>query len=288
MAATTKLRVGIVGFGHLGQFLFEKISTDPVVSQKLEVAWIWNRTVDKIHSYGGPTKVGAQLILEDLDNVGSFKADIIAEVSHPDIATKYGAKFLEHANLFVGSPTALANESFEQELLKAASGKYGVYIPSGALWGADDIQKMADLGTLKKLTVTMKKHPASLKVLAPLDALVKSHVSGQENIIYQGPVRALCPLAPNNVNTMACAALAGHTLGFDNTTAVLVADDRLTSHVIVIEVHGPETPGYGSFVVKTERDNPAPPGAVTGQQTFISFLASLLRAHGSGSGFHFC
>jgi hypothetical protein len=25
----------------------------------------------------------------------------------------------------------------------------------------------------------------------------------------------LCPLAPNNVNTMACAALAAHNLGFD-------------------------------------------------------------------------
>lgn len=34
-------------------------------------------------------------------------------------------------------------------------------------------------------------------------------------VVYDGPVRALCPLAPNNVNTMACAAIAGHTLGFD-------------------------------------------------------------------------
>ncbi len=57
---------------------------------------------------------------------------------------------------------------------------------------------------------------------------------------------------------------------------------------IEIEVHGPETPGYGSFVVKTERINPAPPGAVTGQQTYLSFLSSLLRAQGRGSGVHFC
>lgn len=288
MATNRKVRVGIVGFGHLGQFLYEKISVDPIVSHSLEVGFVWNRTNDKISSYGGPSKVPASLILDDLDNVGNFKVDIIAEVSHPDIATKYGPKFLEHANLFIGSPTALANESFEKTLKQAASDKYGVYIPSGALWGADDIQKMADLGTLTKLSVTMKKHPSSLKVLPPLDTLVKNHVSGQENVIYQGPVRALCPLAPNNVNTMACAALAGHTLGFDNTTAVLVADDRLSAHIIVIDVTGPETPGFGAFHVRTERTNPAPPGAITGQQTFVSFLASLLRAHGRGSGFHFC
>jgi aspartate dehydrogenase len=113
---------------------------------------------------------------------------------------------------------------------------------------------------------------------------------------------------------MACAALAGHNLGFDKVVARLVADDRLNSHnigpfslpdryfstqrslltflylysIVEIEVHGPETPGYGSFIVKTERINPAPPGAVTGQQTYLSFLSSLLRAHGRGSGVHFC
>ena len=288
MASSSKCRVGIVGFGHLGQFLYEKICNDPLISAKLEVGFVWNRSPEKITSYAGATVVTPSLILDKLENVGNFKVDVIAEVSHPDIAKEFGVKILEHADLFIGSPTALADESFEANLQEAASGTHGVYIPSGALWGADDIQKMANLGTLRSLTVTMKKHPASLKVLAPLDELVKNHVSGQENVIYEGPVRALCPLAPNNVNTMACAALAGHTLGFDKTVARLVADDRLSAHVIVVEAVGPETPGFGEFVVRSERTNPAPPGAVTGQQTFLSFLASLLRANGRGSGFHFC
>jgi predicted dinucleotide-utilizing enzyme len=41
-----------------------------------------------------------------------------------------------------------------------------------------------------------------------------------------GTVRELCPLAPNNVNTMATGALAAHTLGFDGTRARLVADPK--------------------------------------------------------------
>ena len=41
-----------------------------------------------------------------------------------------------------------------------------------------------------------------------------------------GPVRELCGLAPNNVNTMAAAALAAHTLGFDKTRGSIVADPR--------------------------------------------------------------
>ena len=55
-------------------------------------------------------------------------------------------------------------------------------------------------------------------------------------VLVEGPVRGLCPLAPNNVNTMACAALAAHTLGFDGVKARLCADKTLNAHVIDIEV----------------------------------------------------
>lgn len=41
-----------------------------------------------------------------------------------------------------------------------------------------------------------------------------------------GAVRPLCPLAPNNVNTMAAAALAAHTLGFDHVQGSIIADAR--------------------------------------------------------------
>ena len=50
----------------------------------------------------------------------------------------------------LGSPTVLANKDIELQLRDAAKayGK-GLYVPSGALWGGEDIRKMADLGTLK-------------------------------------------------------------------------------------------------------------------------------------------
>jgi hypothetical protein len=35
----------------------------------------------------------------------------------------------------------------------------------------------------------------------------------KSRILYEGPVRGLCAIAPNNVNTMACATVAGHNLG---------------------------------------------------------------------------
>ena len=46
-----------------------------------------------------------------------------------------------------------------------------------------------------------------------------------------GCIRDLCPLAPNNVNTMAAAALAAHNLGFDKTQGCIVADPRYVGTV---------------------------------------------------------
>lgn len=157
---------------------------------------------------------------------------------------------------------------------------------SGALWGSLDIQKMGMLGSLKGLTITMKKHPASMKLTTQemQDKLYTSlNDPTKEYIVYEGPVRSLCPIAPNNVNTMAVASLAAENLGFDLVKARLVADARLDSHIIDIEVEGPN-----GFSVITSRINPAKVGAVTGQATYNSFLGSLLTAGGRGNGFHFC
>ena len=48
----------------------------------------------------------------------------------------------------IGSPTILADPAVEKEIC-LTSYPHGVYIPVGAMWGAHDIRKMADMGTLK-------------------------------------------------------------------------------------------------------------------------------------------
>lgn len=175
----------------------------------------------------------------------------------------------------------------------ASKGPFGCYVPSGALWGAEDIQKLADRGNLGALSITMKKHPLSLLLEPPLKEKLDQYINSDitdEFIVYHGPVKDLCPLAPNNVNTMACAAIAGHNLGFSKVTAKLVADKKLEAHIVEIEIEGPSEGKRPEevFRVSTKRYNPAKTGAVTGSATYVSFLSSLLKAKGKGSGFHFC
>lgn len=69
----------------------------------------------------------------------------------------------------------------------------------------------------------MATHPDGFRLEGPLAA---AHNSGPRSVLYEGPVRGLCPFAPRNSNTMAAAALAAPSLGFDRVIGVLVADLR--------------------------------------------------------------
>ncbi|KAK6012135.1 hypothetical protein OSTOST_22723 [Ostertagia ostertagi] len=71
----------------------------------------------------------------------------------------------------------------------------------------------------------MTKHPSSFNS-NHLSRLLNAPPAKPRNREGHGPVRGLCPLAPNNVNTMAGGAIAAHNLGFDGVTARLVSDPK--------------------------------------------------------------
>ena len=274
-------RVGIVGYGALGKYLVSHLPS------KYVLVWVWNRTPPD-----PATLPPGTVILPSLSDAHLHHVDLIVEVCHPAVLSEHGARLAALADLFIGSPTSLSDEALAGRLLAAAAAAHhGVYVPVGALWGAGDLTRMDAAGTLSRLCVTMKKHPASLLLGGSLgDALAAFVARGDtgEVELYRGPVRALAALAPNNVNTMAAACLATPACGgWDRVVGVLVADSSLTTHVIVVEAEGLPSPITGErLVVRTERVNPAAPGAVTGAATFGSFVSSLSAAGGRGGGLH--
>nr|XP_020663867.1 putative L-aspartate dehydrogenase [Pogona vitticeps] len=273
-----KRRVGIVGYGHLGQYLVKQLR-DNGVQHGLELAFVWNRDARKLEG-----TVPLELRLAKLTNVLDWHADIIVEVAHPCIAQEHGESFLKATDFMVGSPTALADVGTEQKLREAARrAGHTLYIPSGALWGGQDIQRLDRGGMLQALTVTMAKHPDSFRLGGHLGELAKG--ARQERVVlYKGPVRQLCPLAPNNVNTMAAACMAAPSLGFDGVQGCLIADPVLSNHHVVET----EVTGLGGFSVHTRRKNPAASGAVTGEATFAAFWSSLLVCQGHGGQVFLC
>ena len=222
-AAPRRRRVGIVGFGAVGKYLARAVTQDPTCQRSLELAFVCEPmdpgAVAKAAGGDGSLAVPADAVLEDLGCFAEKGADLIVEVAHASISEKFGAAFLAEADYMPASTTAFADAAVEQALCSLAedtSTDHGIYIPAGALWGARDIQKMSECGSLKGLTVTMAKAPHHLKLAGSVGekmaALLDGGATG-EHVLYEGPVRALAGLAPNNVNTMACAALAAPSIG---------------------------------------------------------------------------
>ncbi|XP_073697628.1 aspartate dehydrogenase domain-containing protein isoform X2 [Garra rufa] len=271
------LKVGIVGYGHLGQFLVEKIQKEGPEAG-LQLAFVWNRNADKLRD-----SLPKELILHDLSDFTCREADVIVEVCHPMIVKEFGVKFLSHAHFLVGSPSALSDPQLEQDVRTAAK-RHGktLYVPSGALWGGQDIQKMNDSGTLQALSIRMSKHPSCFRLTG---GLLSDWTEGEgRRVLYHGSVAELCPIAPNNVNTMAAAAIAASKLGFNGVTGEIVSDTALSDyHIVEVEVTGPD-----GFTVKTVRQNPAKLGAVTGNATYNSFWSSLLVCRGHGGRVYLC
>uniref|UniRef100_H2Z9T7 Aspartate dehydrogenase domain-containing protein n=1 Tax=Ciona savignyi TaxID=51511 RepID=H2Z9T7_CIOSA len=278
----SKMKVGVIGYGSLGQYLVDFIEK----SEEMELEFIWNRSKDKLGRFG------KELILENLTDLSKKSANLIVEVAHPNITREFGELILSVADFFIGSPTALSDQKTENALRKAADEyKHGLYVPSGAFWGAQDIQKMAKSGSLSALKVTMTKHPSAFRLCSEelIGLNKKAMVAPEPVVLYEGPVRDLCPIAPNNVNTMAAAAIAASNLGFDQVIGCLKADQTsLDWHIVEVEVTGAATASGNKFSVNTTRRNPADPGVVTGSATFASFRESLLLAQNRGPGVHMC
>jgi aspartate dehydrogenase len=290
------LRVGIIGFGHLGQFLYNHFESEREKSTgDFDLVFIWNRSKDIFSKCD--QEINQKLIVSTIEEGLQRLPNLVIEVAHPDIIQNYAEKILDVCDLFIGSPTAFAHAPLESALRKKTmESGHVIYIGTGAFWGAEDIVKMNERNTLRSLTITMKKHPDSFKLNEPLhskliDERAKLGDRQEEIVIYSGPVRELCGLAPNNVNTMAVGAIVASQLGFDGVQGRLIADVSLADcHIVEIELTGPEKiigdKKQVGFHLKTIRTNPAEIGAVTGTATFLSFLSSIKRAKGYTTGIH--
>lgn len=276
-------RVGILGYGRLGRFLAAQLlSRGPPLGVTL--AFVWARSGGRLEG------IPPELRLRDLRGLQHTGVDLVVEVAHPCVAQQHGEDILQHADFMLGSPTALADPETEQRLRGAAlRGGHTLYVPRGALWGCEDIRRMDDDGTLAALKVTMTKAPQSFRLQGWLrERLEAALTSGGRAVLYEGPLRPLCPMAPHNVNAMAAAAVAAPGLGFDGVQACLVADPNVPDcHVVEVELRGVGDDGR-CVRVTSRRSNPAPHGAVTGDATRGAFWSCLLACRGHGGCVQLC
>jgi len=265
--ATQKARIGLVGLGYIGRFVYEQITKRPELG--LEVAFVHELAAERLAGLPPGT------VLPEIGDFTSRRPDLVVEMAHPAVTRQFGELFLEQTDYMPLSMTAFADEGLQQRLLATArrSGTC-LFIPHGAVVGLESIFEGRDLW--EEVTMVMKKSPKNLDFSAAPQ--FKAAAITQETVLYDGPTRAVCPLFPRNVNSHATVALAG--IGFDRTRSVLVADPSLDVSVIEITARGK------GAATRIERSNPLK--GVSGVFTLNSTLAAITRAKGTGGALQIC
>jgi aspartate dehydrogenase len=261
-----KKRIGIIGFGFIGRYIYEQIQTHET---DMEIAFVWNRSKEAI------SDLPRELILDDLGKFADYQPDLILELAHPAISAEYGEAFLKETNYMMLSVTAMADDSLAERLQNTAlENNNKLFIPHGALIGVDNLREGLD--NWEEVTITFKKHPGSLD-FSNMDIDPASITSS--TVVFDGPVRDIAKLFPRNVNTMVTCALS--TLGLDKTRAVLISDPALTCLSAEVVATGKD----GSLFETKKVEQSA---GVSGTGMLTSQLGSIRRAMlGGNPGINF-
>lgn len=241
-----KKTVGLIGFGAIGKFIFEKLSQDNV-----EFAFVFDAvptTDERI----------AQIFTQDKQQVIqlSQQVDLVIEAAVTSVVHELAPDILQHTNMLILSVTALADDEFRDKVQTICQQRgHTLYIPHGAVLGIDGI--FDGRQSLKSVRMTTTKPPASLGGAGESEATV----------LYEGPTREACRLFPRNVNVHACVAFSG--LGFDQTHSKIIADPNARGNTHLIEV---AADGYDFRIEITSR----PVSTVTGAST-LAVYSSIKR-----------
>lgn len=255
------MRVGLIGFGAIGQELTRLIADDPAL-QGTELKLLLR-----------PGRTAELPLAEDLADLIDWRPDLIIEAAgHAAVRDLVPACLSAGIATVVASIGALADAKLNAHLLAAArSGGAQLVLPAGALGGIDLLAALAPSGITsviyegRKPPRAWKGTPAETEV--PLDALEDA------TVIFDGSAREAAVLYPRNANVAATLALAGP--GFEDTRVRLIADPATPGNLHSYTVRA----GGADYRVEVA-GTPAPGNPRTSLATVYSLLREIRNRSG--------
>jgi aspartate dehydrogenase len=201
-------RVGI-GAGVIGRAI-----VDAIVTQNL--AAVDYVLVDERFAPPADAARLRECLTTDIRRALAAPTDLVIEAAHPDVVADLGAELLAKGDLCAFSSSALADESVEIAVRRAAAtAGTRLLVPHGAVLALDGLSDGRD--AIDQVIVTTTKNGASLGTNA-----------SARGVLFEGSTRDACARFPRNVNVHASLAIAG--IGFDRTRSIVVADPE-TRHM---------------------------------------------------------
>jgi aspartate dehydrogenase len=227
------MRIGLLGCGNIGHIIAHHAGRFTISAVFDQVA----ARADEIASISGAT------VYQDFDSFISADFDIVVEAASVSAVKRYAPEVLSHhKDMVIMSVGALTDAGFRESIrTKARENGRKIYIPSGAIFGLDNL-KIGRISTIKKLLLRTTKSPAALGIEAK-----------ERKQIFAGKANECIKAYPKNVNVSVAMSLAA---GMD-TDVELYVDPSVNQNVHELFIEGDFGETYIRVTNMPSPDNPA-------------------------------
>ncbi len=244
------MRIGLLGCGNIGHIIAGH-------ADGFEISAVYDKVFLKAQETAGICHGHAY---EDFESFLSADVDIVVEAASVNAVRAYAEKVLSRKkDLVIMSVGALADPVFRENVWETARREgRRVYIPSGAIFGLDNL-KIGKISQITKLLLRTTKSPASLGI-----------DSGERKKIFSGKANECIKAYPKNVNVSVAMSLAA---GQDADVELWV-DPAVDKNIHELFIEG----DFGETYIKVT-NLPSPDNPATSYLAALSIL-SLLKEIG--------
>jgi aspartate dehydrogenase len=215
MAKKKRLKIALIGYGAIGQMLFD------VFKEK-------KPAIDIVEGRAKATQkaVGRKVaVVESLKDLLKLKPDVVVEAASQQAVRDWGETILKKGIDFMVIATGAYGDPKLWKRHREAAAKSGarLRLPSGAIAGLDGLLAMR-LGKLEKVKYTSIKPPHAWTG-TPAETDFDLPSIKVPTVIFKGTPADAGRLYPKNANLAVTVALCG--AGLDRTEIELVADPTL-------------------------------------------------------------
>lgn len=259
------MRITIVGCGSIGSKLAK------AADDMAEVKRIYLLDADREAAESVASSLNKAIVIHSVEEE-LYHSDLVVEAASQAAAKELLPKVAARGvDMMIMSVGALVDDDFRNLVFeKAKVSEAKVYIPTGALSGADGLRS-ASVEELDDVELISMKGPKSLLGIPFIEEKgIDVEKIKERTVIYTGYAREAVKLFPKNVNVAATVSLLG--VGFDRTKVTVVLDPDIKSNSHELRIKGK----FGEMNCHTynvpEPDNPR-----TSHLATLSAISALKR-----------
>ena len=253
-------KIGLIGFGAIGQEIYKKISKGIVAGYN--IVGIFSDDIST-------KKITKDIKCNSFVMLLKKKPTIIIEAAGVLACKDYAEKILNNNIDFIClSVCAFADKNFFKKILFLSKKvKSKIYIPTGAIAGLDAIAAASLSKEIKSVKLIQRKPPKALLTVAKAKHLKKP------KILFNKSARRVCKEFPKNSNIAATLSICG--IGFDKTKVIIIADPKIKKNIAEIFAIGK----FGKLKIILENNPSINPK--TSRLAAMSIILSLKKRNNS-------